>query len=89
MTKYTVVVSKSAEKELSKLPVSAILQLRETIFKLADDPRPTYRLQKTERVQENLYRVRTGEYRIIYGVEDSILTVEVLRVGDRKDVYGR
>lgn len=85
MAKYSVLIAKSAEKELSKLPVQAILQLREVILALADDPRPPgcKKLKGTK----NLYRVRKGDYRIIYDIEDQILTVEVLHVGDRKDVY--
>lgn len=40
MTNYTVVITKSAEKELLRLPISAILRIRETIAQLATDPRP-------------------------------------------------
>jgi len=86
MANYKVVITQSAEKELLKLPISAILWIRETIAQLGNDPRPA----QCKKLQgfKNLYRVRTGDYRIIYGIEDNLLTVDVLRVGDRKDIYG-
>ena len=85
MAKYAVVVSQSAEKELLKLPVAAILRIQEIIAQLGEEPRPAN--CKKLKGFRNLYRVRAGDYRVIYGIEDKILTVEVLRVGDRKDIY--
>ncbi|MEA5458173.1 type II toxin-antitoxin system RelE/ParE family toxin [Arcicella sp. LKC2W] len=87
MEVYKVVISKSAEKEISKLPVKEILKIKETILDLADNPRP-YGVKKLEGFDE-FYRIRKGNYRIIYTIEDDILTVEVLKVGNRKDVYKR
>ena len=51
---------------------------------LADNPRPpgTAKLSRLER-----YRIRQGRYRILYTVEDSVLLVHVIKIGDRKDVY--
>ncbi len=82
---YKVVISKSAEKEIAKLPVKEILKIREVILDLADNPRPSG-VKKLEGFND-LYRIRKGNYRIIYDIEDDILTVEVLKVGNRKDVY--
>jgi mRNA interferase RelE/StbE len=87
MESYKVVISKSAEKEISKLPVKEILKIRETILDLADNPRP-YGVKKLEGF-DDFYRIKKGNYRIIYTIEDDILTVEVLKVGNRKDVYKR
>lgn len=87
MESYKVVISKSAQKEISKLPVKEILKIKETILGLADNPRP-YGVKKLEGFDE-FYRIRKGNYRIIYTIEDDILTVEVLKVGNRKDVYKR
>ena len=82
---YKVVISKSAEKEISKLPVKEILKIKDAILGLADDPRP-FGVKKLEGFND-LYRIKKGNYRIIYDIEDDILTVEVLKVGNRKDVY--
>jgi mRNA interferase RelE/StbE len=85
MESYKIVISKSAEKEISKLPVKEILKIRETILNLADNPRP-FGVKKLEGF-DDFYRIKKGNYRIIYTIEDDILTVEVLKVGNRKDVY--
>jgi mRNA interferase RelE/StbE len=87
MESYKVVISKSAEKEISKLPVKEVLKIKETILDLADNPRP-YGVKKLEGF-DDFYRIKKGNYRIIYTIEDDILTVEVLKVGNRKDVYKR
>ena len=87
MESYKIVISKSAEKEISKLPVKEILKIRETILDLADNPRP-FSVKKLEGF-DDFYRIKKGNYRIIYMIEDDILTVEVLKVGNRKDVYKR
>ena len=85
MKSYKIVISKSAEKEISKLSVKEILKIRETILNLADNPRP-FGVKKLEGF-DDFYRIKKGNYRIIYTIEDDILTVEVLKVGNRKDVY--
>ena len=85
MSKYTVSISKSAEKELSKLPVQEIVKIRDAVADLTDDPRPSG--CKKLKGFKDLYRIRIGHYRVIYSIQDSILTVEVLKVGDRKDIY--
>lgn len=87
MKSYKIVISKSAEKEISKLSVKEILKIRETILNLADNPRP-FGVKKLEGF-DDFYRIKKGNYRIIYTIEDDILTVEVLKVGNRKDVYKR
>ena len=85
MSKYRIVIAKSAEKELYKLPVQAIQQIQEVVLKLADEPRPPQ--CKKLKGFKDLYRIRTGDYRVIYSVRDSVLVVEVLRIGNRKDIY--
>lgn len=85
MRKYTVVITKSAEKELAKLPVQIILRIRDAVNELADEPRPP--TCKKLKGFKDLYRIRIGDYRVIYSVQDSVLTVEILKIGDRKDIY--
>ena len=87
MNNCEVVISKSAIKEISKLPVKEILKIRSTIMDLEENPR-LFGVKKLEGF-DDLYRIKKGNYRIIYSIEDDILTVEVLKVGNRKDVYKR
>lgn len=56
------------------------------IDSLAEDPRPAaaVRLRGAERP---LYRIRAGDHRVIYSVDDTVVTVEVLRIGHRRDIY--
>ena len=63
------------------------MKIKETILDLADNPRP-FGVKKLEGF-DDFYRIKKGNYRIIYTIEDDILTVEVLKVGNRKDVYKR
>ena len=86
MSKYTVIITKSAEKELTRLPVEAVVRIRDKVRSLADEPRPEG--CKKLRGHKDLYRIRTGNYRIIYSIQDSILTVTIIAIGDRKDIYG-
>jgi len=84
MARYRIEVKRSAEKELRKLPKADVIRILTQIEALADDPRPNGSIKLTN--QEN-YRVRVGKYRVLYSIEDDILTVYVVKVGHRKDVY--
>lgn len=84
MVKYTITISKSAQKELDKLPDAIAENLLEAILGLANDPRPP---GCKELKGYEAYRIRTGNYRIIYEIKDNVLSVEVITIGHRKDVY--
>lgn len=86
MADYQILISKSAEKELSKLPTETIIRIRQSVNALAVEPRPAN--CKKLKGYKDLYRIRSGDYRVIYRIEDQILTIEVVRIGDRKDIYG-
>ena len=85
MAKYSVVVSQSAEKVLKKLPKKDLLKLLATIESLAVNPYPDGCRKLSG--EEETYRVRQGNYRVIYEVEGKRLLVLVLKVGHRKDIY--
>jgi mRNA interferase RelE/StbE len=85
MAEYKIIINKSASKELSKLPLEAIDRIQQAINALATDPRPAN--FKKLKGFKGLYRIRTGDYRIIYRIEDNALIIEVVRIGDRKDIY--
>ncbi len=82
---YSIVVKRSAEKELLHLPTPYIHKIRSAISALAQNPRP-HDCKKLSGSQ-NEYRIRVGMYRILYVVQDNILTVCVVKIGHRKDVY--
>lgn len=83
--KYRVIFKKSAEKELFKLPVSIITQIDEIIQQLKVEPRP-FGCKKLKGFS-NYYRIRKGDYRVIYSIYEEVLVVEIISVGNRKNIY--
>lgn len=84
---YTIEFSKKAERQFKDLPRSVQLKIAPKISALAETPRPG-KAKKLEG-QDNIYRIRVGDYRIIYQVQDKALIVLVIKIGDRKEVYRR
>ena len=84
MGKYKIDIKKSAVKEIEHLPGRDIRNVLNKISSLAQNPRPhdSKKLSGQEK-----YRVRCGDYRILYSIEDNVLVVYVVKVGHRKDVY--
>ena len=84
MARYRVIVRESVSRDLKGIPKKDVRRILAAIESLADDPRPpgTKKLSGQER-----YRLRQGNYRILYSIEDDSLTVCVVRVRDRRDVY--
>ena len=85
MSKYTVLFKKSAVKELHKLPNKEVTRIAIVIENLSTNPRPTG--CKKLKGYANLWRVRSGNYRVIYSIEDQILVVEILEIVNRQDAY--
>ncbi|AFL82857.1 addiction module toxin, RelE/StbE family [Belliella baltica DSM 15883] len=85
MNQYEIIVSKSAAKELSKLPKQVNNKIIKAILALSGDPRPNG-AKKLRGISEN-WRIRIGDYRVIYAVADEILVVDIRKVGHRKDIY--
>ena len=84
---YRIEILPSAERELAELPKKARAQVARRIGSLADNPRP--RGSKQLRAADGLHRIRSGDYRILYRIEDNRLVVLVVKVGSRRDVYRR
>jgi mRNA interferase RelE/StbE len=81
---YQVVIEKLAQKQLAKISAPHYQKIVEALKNLAVNPRPHgYKKMKSR----SGFRVRIGEYRIIYNIKDDILTVYVLIIGHRRDVY--
>ena len=85
MAKYKILIKASAAKEIEKIRTQKDRRrVVKKIRSLADDPRP----RGCEKLSgKELYRVRQGNYRIVYSIEDDKLIVHIIKVGDRKDVY--
>lgn len=81
---YQVVIEKHAQKQLSKISPPDYTKVVAALKELASNPRP-YGYKKLK--GRSGYRVRVGDYRIIYRIEDNILTVFILTIGHRRDVY--
>ena len=84
MAEYEIFFKESVWKDLKKIPNRELKRILSRVEKLGDDPRPVGCEKLTG---EELYRIRHGNYRIIYSIQDNELTVCVIKVGHRKDVY--
>lgn len=85
MAKYSIRIKKSARKELAAVASRADRRrIVKRIQSLGDEPRPpgSQKLSGRER-----YRIRQGNYRILYTIEDSVLIINVIKIGHRKEVY--
>jgi mRNA interferase RelE/StbE len=82
---YSVEILPSAERELGRLPVKDRKRVDRHILALAAEPRP--KGNKTLKGQKGLYRLRVGNYRVVYQVRDDVFTVLIVKVGHRRDVY--
>ncbi len=85
MSSYSVKVSRSAEKELQRLSTTWIPKISRAIDSLAASPRPTG--CKKLKGAKDLWRIRVGDYRVVYAVDDVIRIVAIERIAHRKEVY--
>ena len=84
MAAYKIFFKKSVEKDFKVIPKKDLVKILERIETLAEDPRPSG-CEKLSGQQK--YRLRQGRYRILYSVQDDELTIWVVKVGHRKDIY--
>ena len=85
MSRYSVEIARRAIKSIAKLPRKEQQRIRAAIELLADEPRPPACVALSG--EDSAYRVRVGDYRIVYEVIDTRLVIQVVRVGHRRDVY--
>ncbi|MBU4444993.1 MAG: type II toxin-antitoxin system RelE/ParE family toxin [Candidatus Marinimicrobia bacterium] len=85
MVRYRIEFKKSAYRELKSIPKKDLKRILSKIESLSEDPRPDgcKKLSALER-----YRIRQGNYQILYSIEDDILTIHIVKIGHRKKVYG-
>jgi len=83
---YQVAIRKQALKEMDRLPTKTSRQISKAIDQLAENPRP-HGCKKLKGEHEYMWRIRVGDYRVLYIIEDQIKIVEVRKIGHRKDIY--
>lgn len=81
---YRLLLLPRAQKELARLPIETYERLRNAIRSLAEEPRPLGCRKLSGRQG---WRIRVGDFRVIFEIEDAVKTVTVLHVGHRRDVY--
>ena len=84
MGKYRIEIKKSAVKEIKQLPKKDLKRVLAKIQGLSDAPRP---MDSKKLSAQEKYRIRCGNYRILYLILDDVLIIYVVKVGHRRDVY--
>jgi mRNA interferase RelE/StbE len=84
MAEYRVYFRVSVEKDLIAIPKSDLKKILQRIKKLSENPRP---LGCEKLTGQERYRIRQGRYRIVYSIQDRELTVWIVKVSHRKDIY--
>ena len=84
MEKYEITFKKSVAKDFRVIPKKDVKKILDRINALSENPRTEGCVKLTG---SNFYRVRQGNYRIIYEIRDNILVVTVIKIGNRADVY--
>ena len=83
--RYRIEFSPAAERQFKKIPREVQIRLKHRIDSLTENPFP--RGVKKLSAEENLYRLRMGDYRIVYQVQGKALLILILKLGHRKNVY--
>jgi len=83
---YRISIRKQALKELEALPKNESRKVIAAIDTLANNPRPAG-CKKIKGEHEFIWRIRVGDYRVLYKIEDVIKVVEVGKIGHRKNIY--
>jgi mRNA interferase RelE/StbE len=82
---YRVYIIRSAEKDLNRLPINIFVRVSKRILSLESNPRPG-NLKKLSGREE--YRLRVGDYRVLYIINDKEQVITIVAVGHRREVYG-
>jgi len=84
MEPYRIIVKQSVAKDLKRVPKKDVERILSAIQSLATNPRPA---QSKKLSGQEKYRLRQGNYRILYSIEDGNLVICVIKIGNRRDVY--
>lgn len=81
---YSVVITRSAQKAMAQLPLNVYERMRDALVQLGDVPRPTGCAKLRNREG---WRIRVGNYRVIYEIDDTLRRITILHIGQRRDIY--
>lgn len=81
---YQINIKPSAQKDLDKLPDKEVIRVASKIFLLSQNPRTIGTQKLTE---QEAYRIRVGNYRILFEIDDAAETIVIYRVKHRKEAY--
>lgn len=85
MASYKIEWKQSAKKELKKLDKQIIFRILQAVEDFADNP---YSSGSKKLIgSDSIYRIRVGDYRIVYKIQSSVLTIEIIKVGHRREIY--
>ena len=84
--KYRVLIDPRAAKQLEKLPKSAVQRIDAAIAALSDAPRPTGVKMLRGKLKPG-WRVRVGDYRVLYRIDDDAGDVRIFEIGHRREIY--
>ncbi len=84
MASYKIIFKKSAVKELGNIPKKDMSKIIKRIQSLTDNPRPA---GSEKLATHECYRIRQGNYRVIYIIDDINLTIDIFKIGHRREVY--
>lgn len=85
--KYNIQISRKIAKKLLRLPKKDQKKIIEKIDLLIENPKPEGYKKLSGKNDPALYRIRVGDYRIIYAIEEDCLIILIVEVGHRKDIY--
>jgi mRNA interferase RelE/StbE len=86
MESYRVLIRRSAAGELEKIPKKDLRRIVERILGLEAEPGP----QGCEKLSaQERYRIRQGDYRIVFSIDDGGRTIDIVKIGHRSEIYGR
>ena len=83
--RYRVQIERRAQKALNALPRDLRRRVAAKVDALAENPRPLG--VRNLEGEEDLYRLRVGDHRVLYAIRDAVLLVLVVRIADRREVY--
>ena len=84
VAEYKITITPSAIKELEDIPKKIAQLIVKRVWQLALNPRP---IGSQKLSGQDRYRIRQGDYRVVYGINDLIRTVDVVKIGRRREVY--
>lgn len=87
---WRLILMPAAERDLNKIPDPDARRIKEELYALADEPYPRFHVKKLKGHQSSpLHSLRVGQYRLILAIEDNVMVITVIEIGNRNNVYRR